>query len=392
VITLHPFDNKYLIDMLDLLERSDSTNRSVDTWHGNNMTAVMAFDDDKLIGVLPLEKRSFSLGKNRFLYMLWISGAHVESGYRSRGIGTAMDQKIREYFFPEYKAAFVYRGDETSPAYKWYKKLGYNELLAVLSFKKETKRPEATTEYVLLENEQNIKQWEDKLYNCFNCHSGSYGGFSKRHSQFWSDKIKTHYYKAFYDYSILVLNYQNEILGYAFLGRTSMKDGVQRIDILEFISPENSVKDSLYNAIMDFACRRNVNEVRIQLSVQDPNLQWVKSLGFVNRWRLNIMGKLIDPLNYMRDCLSEKIDLEIDCQFIIQTPSLGEHSIGTGKNTVKLFAHDSVLNEILLCRCNIANAVEEGRLIIVDGIDKNLYILEEQFPFNKWRYFQIDYI
>lgn len=392
MITLQPFNNKYLSAILDSIERSDSTNRSMDTWHGNNMTAVIAFDDNKLIGVLPLEKRSFSLGRNRFLDILWVSGAHVDPEYRSKGIGTAMDQMIREYFFPEYKAVFVYRGDETSSAYKWYNKLGYHEFLSIQSFKKEVNQPEATIEYVSWETEANIKQWEDKLYDCFNRHVGSCGGFPKRHRQFWSDKLKTHYYKEFYAYSILALTHQNEILGYAFLGQTSMKDGIPRIDILEFITPGNSVKGSLYNAIMNFACKRNVNEVRIQLSVQDSNLQWIKSLGFVNRWRSNIMGKLIDPINYLRDSLSEKIDLQHDYQFIIQTPSLGEHSIGTGKNSIKLFAHDGVLNKILLCRCNIANAVEEGRLLIVDGIDRNLNVLEDHFPLNKWRYFHIDYI
>lgn len=393
MINIQPFKNEYLEDILNLIEKSDSTDRSVETWCGNNMTAIVAFDDNKLIGILPLERRSFSLGGDKFLNVLWVSAAHVEPEYRNQGIGSTMDQKIREYFFPEYKAVFVYRGDETSRAYNWYKKLSYYELLSILSFKKYVKRPNAKVQYVLWETEEKVRQWEDNLYGCFNRHIGSLGGFPRRYRQFWSDKFKNHYYKEFYDYGILALTSEDEILAYAFLGKTAMKDGIPRIDILEFIMPEDiRVKDTLFNAIMDFAFQQGLKEVRIQLSIQDLNLKWIKSLGYVNRWRFNIMGRLIDPINYFRDCLYDKINLEQDHQFILQTPALGEHFIGTGKNSIRIFAHDSLLNKILLNRCNIGNAVEEGRFVIVDGNENNISVFENEFPLNKWQYFHIDYI
>ncbi|MCR4322389.1 MAG: GNAT family N-acetyltransferase [Candidatus Brocadiaceae bacterium] len=378
-----------------MIERSDSTNRSIDTWYWNNMTSVVAFDDNKLIGVLPLEKRLFSLGGDRSLNILWVSAAHVEPEYRSQGVGTAMDNKIQEYFFPDFKAVFVYRGDETSKAYRWYNKLGYHEILSVLSFKKDVKRLDAAIDYILLSNEAEIRRWEDKLFDCFKRYTWSLGGFPLRHRRFWSDKINAHYYKEFYTYSILAITSQDKISGYAFLGKTVMKDGIPRVDILEFVAPDESVtgiRDCLYNAIMNFVCQHGLNEVRIQLSTQDPHLQWIKSLGFVNRWRFNIMGRLIDPISYFRECLSEKIDLEREYQFIIQTPALGEHTIGKGKSSIKLFAHDNLLNEILLCRSNISNAVEEGRLVIIDGDKNNIKVLESHFPLNKWQYFHIDYI
>jgi GNAT superfamily N-acetyltransferase len=390
---LYKFKKVHLQTVLDMIARSDSTNRSIDTWHGNNMTAILAFNDSELIGAIPLEKRSFSLGKGKFIDILWISGAHVEPDYRSKGIGTAMDQKIKDYYSSEFKAVFAYRGDETSRAYRWYKKLEYCEMLPILSFKKEVRRPEITIQYELWDNEEMVRQWESKLFNCFNRYKDFYGGFPQRHRQFWSDKFKTHYYKEFYDYSILALTDNNEILCYAFLGQTSMKDNIPRIDILEISMPEDFIiKDSLFNAIMDFAYRHGLTEVRIQLSVQDPHLKWVKKLGFINRWRTNIIGKLFNPIKYFEDIMSEKIDLMRDYQFIIKTPKLGEHTVGTGKSSIKLFAHDSLFNEILLCRCNITNAIEEGRLVIVDGNENNTNILVKNFPLNKWKYFQIDYI
>lgn len=104
------------------------------------------------------------------------------------------------------------------------------------------------------------------------------------------------------------------------------------------------------------------------------------------------MGKIIDPIGYFRDCLSEKLDLQKDYRFIVQTPVLGEHSVGTGKSSITLFATDAVFSQILLCRCNISNAIEEGRLVIVDGNETNINALGDIFPLYRWQYFHVDYV
>ena len=104
------------------------------------------------------------------------------------------------------------------------------------------------------------------------------------------------------------------------------------------------------------------------------------------------MGRLIDPMTYLKEYLSEKVDLLKDYQFIIQTPELGEYIIGVGKNRIKLFTNDNLLNEILLCRCNISDAIKEGRIKIIDGNKNDIDIVKELFPLNKWLYFHVDYV
>ena len=135
MITIRPFQKTDLEEVLALNKGSDSTDRSRETWQGNNMTAMLAFDRDRLIGAIPFEPRSFLVGDGNLIKVLWVSGAHVEPEYRNKGIGKAMDEKIKEYFFPEFKAVLVYRQDEASSAYRWYKKLGFSDLLPILSFK-----------------------------------------------------------------------------------------------------------------------------------------------------------------------------------------------------------------------------------------------------------------
>ena len=393
LISIRPYEHKYLDAVLDLNRRSDSTNRTKETWQGNVMTGVLAFDGSKLIGMIPLEKRLFLIGCGRVLSVLWVSGAHVEPEYRKHGIGTAMDQKIQEYFSGEHDGIFVYRDDETSPAYKWYKKLGYEDLLPILSFKKAVTATHGNSGYKLLETQAEIERWEDGLLACFSRNMNSFGGFPKRHPRFWSHKLATHYYKKFYDYKIVALCHSYEVDAYAFLGHTAMKDDIPRLDILELIaSVDQHTRDMLYMSVMDVAFQQGLKEIRIQLSTQDPHLPWLISLGFVTRYRFNILGKLFDPIGYIRARITEEIGLEQAYKIIIQTPTIEEQVVGAGEKSITLFAHDNLLTQILLSRCRVGNAVEEGRLVMVDGNENSIDVLESLFKFSKWRFCQIDYI
>ncbi len=77
MLNIKRFEDKYREEALRLLERSDSTNRSPETWLGNNMTAVLAFDDAKLVGIIPFEQRDIVAKGGKMVKALWVSDAHV---------------------------------------------------------------------------------------------------------------------------------------------------------------------------------------------------------------------------------------------------------------------------------------------------------------------------
>jgi len=295
VITIRAFHNEDLDAVLELIKRSDSTDRTCETWLGNNMTAMLAFDHEKLIGAIPFEKRSVVLDKDQLLKVLWVSAAHVDSAYRSQGIGSKMDQAIEEYFYPEFEAVLVCREDESSPAYRWYMKLGYQPLVPIVSLKKMVEGvPENGCAYVVWNSKQDIQSAGNDLLRCFNRNTSHYGGFPERTEQFWARKLDVHYYKSFYTYYVVAVMDGQNIAAYALLGQGAMKDKIERFDILEMITPEAmAIKKNLQVSIMDFAQKKQLKEVRIQLADQDCDLEWLRSLGFSERWRTNILGKMI---------------------------------------------------------------------------------------------------
>ncbi|MBF0155166.1 MAG: GNAT family N-acetyltransferase, partial [Magnetococcales bacterium] len=283
--------------ILQLIRRSDSTARSPETWDGNRMQAVMAHDGDKLIGVLPVEPRRFALGGGRSLDLVWISAAHVEPEYRSQGIGSALDAHLRRAFRDEAEAVFVYRGDERSAAYRWYKqKLGYHELLPTLSYKKECPNPQPSMAApVCWERPEELPG--EALLACFSKNTAAFGGFPERRASFWADTFRYHYYREYYRYRLVALpDAGGGIAAYALLARTDMRDGVPRLEVLELIAPvSGSRRDELLAAIWEQARRDQVGEVRIQLSPQDAHFAWIREQGFTNRYRSNVMGALFDP-------------------------------------------------------------------------------------------------
>ena len=92
------------------------------------------FKENQLIGILPYEHRELVLDEDEFIKVLWISGAHVDSRYRSQGIGSTCLKLINKYYYPKINSIFVYRNDPSSLAYKWYKNNDFHHLLNILSF------------------------------------------------------------------------------------------------------------------------------------------------------------------------------------------------------------------------------------------------------------------
>ena len=383
----------YLQDVIRMSERSDSTRRTNDTWVKNDLTAVLGFEENQLIGMLPLEKRVLQVSPGNSIDLLWVTGAHVEAERRSAGIGTIMDESIKTLFSPERKAAFVYRGDENSRAYRWYKKMGYSNLLPIISYKinfGDYLASDLTTKVI---SHDELYKWDEQLFACFIKNNGMYGGYPKRRKGNLGSKLAHHYYKEYYAFDILTFFANNNLIAYTVLGRTTIRDRIDRIEIMEFSIPaEEYLFDSILNEIKKFSIQKNIEELRIQLSAQDPFAGWIKKRKFNERYRFNVMGKIIDPVSFFRDRIGNGVDLEREWCFILETPVLGINHIGTGKKNVKIYMEDEQLNLMLLNRCHVRNADEEGKILILEGESHGLDILEQTFPFCKWRFFQIDYI
>lgn len=390
-IKIRTFKDADLKNVLKLNERSISTSRTADTWAGNNLTGVLAEDDSRLIGLIPLEPRRFSLGRNKVIDILWVTGAHIDKEYRSQGIGSRLDKLIDLEFSEQYKGVFVYREDESSPAYKWYHKNDYYRLVPILAYAKEVEQCIDAKSYELVEEKKDIEKWQQSMCDLFKRTYNDYGGYPERDMLFWNKKWRTHYYKDRYEYSCVILEENQKVLAYAFCGKTDIKDGIKRLDVLEWVADTNELRDRLHNACLDHASKSNLQEIRMQFSVQDPNVNWAINQGFKCRWRTNILGRFFDSAQILSDKIKTATDLS-KYTIKITTPKKGVYVFGKGNDNVDVFMCDEILIQLLCNRISFKEAVEDGRIVLINYNEEFIDDMAKNFQFVKWIFFHIDYI
>ena len=281
--------------VLELSARSISTTRTRHTWIQNNMTAVLAYSGNDLIGAIPLERRKLTIGDGRLTEVLWVSGAHVDEQYRSAGVGSAMDRSIEEYFSEEASGVFVYRGDPQSAAFRWYKKNDYKVVASIVSLERDAQSSCRTGQlYKVLTKLEDIEKISPKLKAAFESKYCTAAGFIPRSSRYWVDKIKYHLYCKDYKYSVLILDRKAGLRSYAFLGQTSLGDGQLRLDIFEFVAVETE-RQKLLDAVTDYAFSCGVPSLRIRLIEEGIDYRWFMQHNFSRQNQFFMKARMFDP-------------------------------------------------------------------------------------------------
>ena len=388
------FSPDHLDDVLSLLDRSDNTNRTKETWSQNQLTAVLAYDNDRLVGAVPLEPRKICIGNDERLKVLWITGAHVDPSYRSQGVGSRLVSVIQEKFYPEYHGVFVYRADENSRAYKWYSNIGFHALTPILSLYSNVSDISGTTDFQVFSKLDEIIAQESNVLACYSRLYSQYGGTFGRNAGSWEKRITYHYYKESYNYHLIVIPRKNLCESYALIGETSMVDGVHRYDVLEYcVANDDKNRDKLFTAVQVFAKQNSFNDIRLQLSSNDESLPWMREHQWKYRWRTNILGRLFYPQDYLHSRLNSFTELlKSSIKLSIETPSFPSRTWGDGGNRIKIFMNDSDFHQLLLNRCDLISLHREGRAIILDGQRNSVQLLSDIFPLYQWKYHQLDYI
>lgn len=346
-IEIKPYSEDQLDAVLSLSARSISTTRTQQTWLRNDMTAILAYDKSRLIGAIPLEKRKLTVGDGRFIKVLWVSGAHVDSDYRSIGIGTEMDRRISEYFSTVADGIFVYRGDPDSQAFQWYRKNGYRVINPIFSLHKHLVKDSVHARgYQVLTQLSEVREYGSRLFDSFQEKYNHNGGYTVRSSEYWARIFTNHLYREYFRYFILVVPPTTAgRLVYAFLGETSIGDNISRLDIFEFIAIEEEDRTALENAIEDFGKKRGVNSFRIRFTVGDPDISWFSEQGYLMQRCFYLMAHFFsdkltcfsidEPINVNPDyCLINPDTVFMDWRFISQTENLDQEGLSRGKTEV----------------------------------------------------------
>ncbi len=98
-------------------------------WQAMNCTAVVAREDERLVGFIPLQFREQCLNSHVTIPVVYENAVGVAQEMRGRGIGTQMMDKAAHFISDRVDAMMVVRGGERTDGYRFYRKAGHGDLM-----------------------------------------------------------------------------------------------------------------------------------------------------------------------------------------------------------------------------------------------------------------------
>lgn len=277
------------------------------------MTAMTAWFGDKLVGAIPLEPRWWQLRPGYTVPAVHQTAVGVLPEYRRRGLGSLMQERIHRDCPFNAQIATVFREDETSPAYRWYRRNGFQPAMRIVAWL--LKNPTRTETPTSLENRLDYEvldpahpgvDWAgiERLWQSAYTEQG--GGFVCRLGRPRRDWLGVHPYRGSYSYRILQLRDRRELEAYAILGVGRLHSDTVRVEIMEhavagalpevscIVDSSEGLLPRLVRAVSDFAVRHDYRSVRWAMAAGDPAANLAASMGFVRDW---VFDLLLRPLH-----------------------------------------------------------------------------------------------
>jgi hypothetical protein len=412
--------------VLSLLASSGGTARSVDTWQHDHMLALILGDKGGApIAAMPMSRRTIRtaagavLGVSgvaakpgatlpgRELSVGWLSSNQFTSRMSLRGQTRATANEWAG-LLPELDALIVLRRDESSLAARWYTQTGFEEILSIRCLYLDMdappdarNNPAAPRYQVQVATPSDAAwpadRWQSQMFSVYNDVYASYGGPPLRSPAFWAPALAHHYYGQHYQFQILGLWSNADLMGYAVVGWSGWHSKRPRMDILELATRQwdTAVAAELIQTTCQLAWSKNVRQVRAVVSAHDPYRGHLTRTGFTDRWGYLMLAKWLHPQRFLdRIALPAEFgDLALELHSPGQLPLTLRR--GANPRPLTLHANPRALTRLLLSRLDITAALQEGALTPAHGEplpDPDLARLSLAFPWTPWAFHMLDYI
>ena len=290
--------------ILQFIKDLGFTERSLESWFGDNMDAVIALENDSIVGVIPFSVRQLKVNENLFVNAGHVSAVGIKEEYRSQGIGSNLISFLKDNYSSEIDCVVVNREDKNGKdrAYKWYIKNGFLDLMNVRYLYANVSDLPTYNQgkfkvSVLKIDDSSINNINyNNLLKIFNLTFREVGGFQKRDKDFLVKRFNYHYYKKFNTYYLLTLSKDKDVIAYSIFGKNFIRQKEGKIDIFEygFDRYKVNVKD-LVSALSSFCVSNNIPTIRFVTSDEMDAYSELLSIGFKDSDGFKFMGLPLRP-------------------------------------------------------------------------------------------------
>ena len=262
------------------------------TWDALQMMAMTAWESGVLIGAIPMEPRVLQIAPDTTVKTVHETAVAIHPEFRSHGIGTEMQQAIFSTAPTGAVLATVFREQPESPAYRWYRKNGFEPVMHIESWFYDHPVPFPLQNAEVYDEHDPCLNWASLTALWEQAHLNWSGGFLDRCERPLREWLRVHPYRKIYTFTIIILrDAQKNLRGYAVLGVGKMNSETERVDILELVTilEEPHEVDMLLQAIITFASTHAFRPIRWPLARYDPNRKIAKRYGMEERWNFDFM-------------------------------------------------------------------------------------------------------
>ena len=395
VVTLNIIARELRADELELglnLRNEIFSPITRDEWDNEHMTASIAFDGDKVIGLVPLALRKFKLASGISIVAAFENAVGTKEGYRSRGVGKAMIDAACGFLRGKADALFVYRADERSRGYNFYAKTGHVDLLSVRHFHVDDSIATIHSNVEVSYGLDEILKYQFQLLEVFEETYHLYGGFPERHENYWAKALSAHISIKPSEFYLFRLSKKGRLCAYILAG---VRIDCDRLQILEMGACEKTNIIILLESAAKHASDRGLKGISIKTSDTNPFLEVFTNLNFIPEPReLHVMSLSFDPKSLFNKVWKNRLGLP-GVKIKIATPK-NEIIISSGSQgasqVVTLEMKEETFVKWIMGRIDFSARIREGTITAINASDDILERIGKAIPLNDWVYHHLDFI
>ena len=280
--------------ILRFVEEMAFNARDASTWDGLGMVAITAWHGSRLVGAIPLEPRWWQLRPGCTVSAVHQTTVGVLPQFQGRGIGSLMQDAIRTHEPALASIVTVFREDEDSAAYRWYRRNGFESAMRVAAWAAETPTDVNVSNPVeVLDPSDPAVDWAeiDELWCAHQ--AARHGGFVCRERRPLSRWLGVHPYRNRYGFKILLVRDAGDLVAYAVLGIGQLHSTTTRVEIMEHATRGGEPRwvNALCRSTLAFAHRHEYRPVRWAMAASDPEVEIARRRGFRPNWEFDLLWR-----------------------------------------------------------------------------------------------------
>lgn len=358
----------------------------------DDVTAGVAVQDGRIVGEIPLHIRRFVLRPGVSVRVAFEHSVCVDESMRGEGIGTRIQDAMKQFMRERVEALTVYRGGERTPAYNHYEKNGLTDCCYVRLWRHDAPGAVAAPAGELLPAEA-ILEREEQLAATFRSAYEHAGGYQ--------DRLPGFYQTAFTQleavelgsrHTALTIEREGRLLGHCILNVLEQRP--VRVMELATRGRDLATATRLVRAACAVAEQRG-ESVAAELHDLGACTPAFEALGFQPQPRGNMI--MACPLDWERLASivwvpqSQLADVRVRVwtpreEFVAHEPG-GE---AEREITLELKHHQAV--RWLMCRLDLTPLVAQEIVTVRGARPGDLHALSRAIPFAPWEYQGIDHI